>query len=91
MSLTDEQVAQRIAKSRAIKAVHIADALERVGCDAVTARRLDEKGRRDAEKAAMVRVASEETWRVVFAVLERRGSVSREEAEAHERVLLGTH
>lgn len=89
--MDSHEVAQMIAKKRALKAVHIADALERVGCDAATARRLDEKGRRNAEKAAMVRVASEETWRVVFAVLERRGSVSREEAEAHERVLLGTH
>lgn len=87
----DEQaVAQMIAKKRAIKAVHIADALERAGCDVAAARRLDDEGRRNAEKAARVRVASEDTWQVVLAVLERRGSVSRAEAEAHEQVLLGT-
>lgn len=91
MALTEDQVRQRIAKARALKAVLLADALQRAGCDAATARQLGVDGRRDAERAAMVRTASEETWQVVFAVLERRETMNREDAEAHERELLGTH
>lgn len=90
MPLSDEQVTQRIARARALKAIHIADALGRAGCDAATARKLSESGRRDAEAAAMVRLASEDTWHVVFAVMERRETASRADAEDHERGLLGT-
>lgn len=88
--MDSRDVAQLIAKKRALKAVLLADALQRVGCGAATARQLGADGRRDAERAAMVRTASEETWQVVFAVLERRETMTREGSEAHERELLGT-
>lgn len=90
MPLTEEQVRNRIARSRALKAILIADALGRAGCDSATARKLDDAGRRNAESAAMVRRASGDTWDVVYAVMERRETASRADAEDHERGLLGT-
>lgn len=80
--------AQIVARKRALKAIHIADALKRAGCDAATARRLDADGRRNAERAAMVRPASNDTWDVVFVVMDRRERSTREDADTHERELL---
>ncbi len=86
----DQVREQIVAKKRAEKALFISDALTQSGCDAATARRLDEQGRRAAERAAMVRQGSEATWQVVFAIMDRREQSSRDESEQYERTLLGT-
>lgn len=84
----DDRRAKIVAHKRAMKAIHIADALGRAGRDAASARRLDPDGRRNAEREAMVRPASQETWDVVFVVMDLRERSSKEDAEAHERELL---
>ena len=58
-------------EARTRKAVRVEAALRMTGCnDSVTARALDHKGRRVAEKAAGVRPCSNETWGVVFSLLD---------------------
>lgn len=68
MTLSEDRV-QAIATARALKAAKIADALRAVGCDAATAARLDDRGRRAAEAAAGTRRASDDTWRVTVEML----------------------
>jgi len=55
--------------ARVLKAVKIEATLRMIGCDATTAAALDDKGRRDAEKAAGVRKSSDETWAVVLTLM----------------------
>ena len=55
-----------IAQARIRKAIKIEAALREAGChDSVTVRALDDAGKRNAEKAAGVRIASDLTWKVV--------------------------
>lgn len=58
-----------VAEKRARKADRIARHLESIGVDPAAAARLGDEERREAEKAAAVPVASEETWRSVVEML----------------------
>lgn len=78
---------QYVAHARALKALHIADFLTRKGISVAVARGFDDGRRRAAETHAEVRIASDETWDVVFAILERRQHGSRDEADAAEAAM----
>jgi hypothetical protein len=68
-TMTSADFETRIAVSRGIKASKIVASLTEAGCDAQTAARLDEPGRRLAEQHAGTRKASDDTWRIVVEML----------------------
>lgn len=69
-TMVTEDLAQRIATARSLKAAKIARVLRAAGCDAATVVRLDDKARRLAETTAgLQRKASDDTWRVVVEML----------------------
>lgn len=78
---------QYVMHARALKALHLADFLSRKGISVAVARAFDDARRRAAEDGAKVRVASDETWDVVFAILERRELGNREDADAAEAAM----
>lgn len=77
MSAVDERY---IAQARMRKAIKIEAALREAGCtDAATLRALDDKGKREAEQLAGVRIASDLTWQVVLNLFE--------DYDSHRRVV----
>lgn len=68
--MTDYGHTPYAAQARLHKAIRIEAALRMAGADADTARALDPKGRRDAERAAGTRVSSDETWDAVFTLMD---------------------
>lgn len=60
------------ANGRALKAIAIADLLQAKGVDAETAEKLDDSGRRAAAALVGKPVASDETWKIVVAILRLR-------------------
>lgn len=66
--------------ARLTKACWIMDALFAAGASSADARRLDGLGRRRAEAAAGTRKGSEETWALVFGLMEREEAVRAQRA-----------